>query len=409
MKRSIRIVFLIVATLSVISILAPWFVSTAAAEQTQIEAVTTIPVETVLKPMGTPSAADVWVEMIDGAKKNIDWACFYLSNKENEPLEPVIRAVLEAAKRGVKVRFLVSTPANDSMARRNKDVIKRFRVQPGIEVVEFNWKSLTGGINHAKYFIVDREELFVGSQNFDWRSLKHIHETGLRIKSPALARVLTRIFEADWQYNKGDKGSYLKMKKEKPLVQGKTGYIVASPPACNPHGVKSAVDVLIKLIDGAKKKITVQLLNYHVDIYRSSEKFTVIDDALRRAAKRGVDVKLLVSDWNKRKPGVNGLKDLVKVAGIRIKFATIPVYSKGFIPYARVIHSKVMRIDDRVSWVGTSNWGKRYFYGSRNVEVVTLQPAVAKTLDRLFEQLWNSSYCCPVEPGKEYQPPRIGK
>jgi phosphatidylserine/phosphatidylglycerophosphate/cardiolipin synthase-like enzyme len=372
----------------------------------KLQVVTTIPVETSLGYEGTQKAADTWLEMIDSAEKNLDMAFFYLSTKENELLEPVIAAVIKAAKRGVKVRILVSTPANKSMEENNREVIRRFEKEANISITTFNWKELTGGILHAKYFIVDRSEAYVGSQNFDWRSLKHIHETGLRIESPVIASHLSRIFQADWQFSRGDKESYKKMKSEKSLECGKEHFIVSSPAAYNPPGVKNALDVLVQSIDSAKKKVTVQLLNYHVDIYRSREKFTVIDDALRRAAGRGVKVYLLVSDWNKRKPGVDGLKELVKVPGIQVRFATIPPYSKGFIPYARVIHSKVMRVDEGVSWVGTSNWAKGYFTRSRNIEVVTHDPGVARVLDRLFDRLWNSKYTDPVDPEKEYKAPR---
>ena len=224
-----------------------------------------------------------------------------------------------------------------------------------------------------------------------------------------MARRLTAVFNADWKYNTGDKEAYKKMKNDLLEAAGKSKFIVASPAAYNPPGIKNSLAVLTGLIDKSKKKITIQLLDYHVDVYKSIEKFTIIDNALRRAAGRGVDVKLLVSDWNKRKPGVNGLKDLVKVPGISVRFATIPEHSKGFIPYARVIHSKVMRVDNDLSWVGTSNWGKRYFFGSRNVEVVLRRKKTARILDRLFDQLWNSPYCYPVDPEKEYSPPRIGK
>ena len=40
--------------------------------------------------------------------------------------------------------------------------------------------TVAGGVQHAKFFIVDGEEVFLGSQNFDWRALKHIHELGVR-------------------------------------------------------------------------------------------------------------------------------------------------------------------------------------------------------------------------------------
>ncbi|MCP5054127.1 MAG: phospholipase [bacterium] len=376
------------------------------AKAENIEVVMTIPVETELGIEGIANAADTWVKMIDGASKSLDFAHFYLSNQPNERLEPVIKAIIKAADRGVRVRFLVGTPVNKEMGVKTAEVKERFVGHKNIAVITFNWKPLKLGILHAKYFIVDGRESFVGSQNFDWRSLKHIHETGFRMKSRVMAKSLTAIFEADWQFNGGDKDAYVKLKKQTPLIPGKESFIVSSPEIYNPPGVKDALKTLVKLIDGAKQKITVQLLNYHIDIYRSTETFTDIDDALRRAAKRGVSVKLLVSDWNKGKPGVNGLKALVKVPNIEVKFATIPAYSKGFIPYARVIHSKVMRIDERVSWVGTSNWGKRYFFGSRNIEVVSYLPGAAKILDGLFDKLWNSKYTYVVDPKKEYKAPK---
>ena len=383
------------------------FPQTLTAVNSNIQVVTTIPVETDLAVEGAKDATTTWVEMIDGAQSSLDFAQFYLSSAENEPLEPVIEAILKAAQRGVKVRFLVGKAVNKSMAERTDEVKKRFRKIKNIKVEDFDWKPVTGGIIHAKYFIVDKKEIYVGSQNFDWRSLKHIHETGLRIKSEESARILGAIFEVDWKFNKGNRAAYAKAKRGEPLFQGKDTFIVASPFAQTPRGIPDALDTLIGLINNAKKQITIQLLDYHTEIYKSEKKFTVIDEALRKAASRGVQVKLLVADWNKRKPGVNGLKELVKVPNIEVKFATIPVYSKGFIPYARVIHSKVMRIDDVISWVGTSNWGDRYFYQSRNIEVVTHEPEVAKILTQLFQRLWDSPYTYPVEPDKEYEPPKI--
>jgi len=372
-----------------------------------VQVVTSIPVETSLTQQDTPDAAQTWVQMINRAEKSLDLAFFYLAAKEGGLLEPVIQALLNAAGRsGVRIRILVGTAVNDDMAQNNQAVCRRFAGIKNITVREFNWKTLNNGILHAKYFIVDGREVFVGSQNFDWRSLEHIHETGLRIRERGVAIALAALFEADWQYNSGDADAYLKAKRQKPLIQSKDTYIIASPSLYNPAGLGDSLDELVRLIQSARKKITVQLLNYHVDIYHSTEKFTIIDQALRQAAARGVKINIIVSDWNKKRPAVDGLKNLVKVPGIEIKFCTIPAFSKGFIPYARVHHSKVMRVDDHIAWVGTSNWGKEYFFQSRNVEVVTHDIATAGTLDRLFAALWSSNYTYTVEPEKEYVPPR---
>ena len=140
-------------------------------------------------------------------------------------------------------------------------------------------------------------------------------------------------------------------------------FLVASPARFNPPGVKDALAELVALIGGARRRVTVQLLSYSLERGGGREKFTVIDQALRRAARRGVRVQVLVSNWNLRAPQVEGLRELARVPNIDVKFAVIPPFPGGFIPYARVIHSKVMRVDDDLSWVGTSNWGHDYFSG----------------------------------------------
>jgi phosphatidylserine/phosphatidylglycerophosphate/cardiolipin synthase-like enzyme len=367
------------------------------------EVVCSLPLETDISRAGTPDAARVWLEMVRGARHSLDIAEFYLSGKKGEALEPVIEAILAAGRRGVKVRLL----CEKAMAATYPETLARFRGLPNILTRFFDWRKLTGGVLHAKYFIVDDLEVFIGSQNFDWRSLSHIQETGLRIRDPLFAQALKRIFEADWQYSRGDKAAYQKLAATPLLHFPAAAVLVASPARFNPPGVGDALEALIRLIDGARRRITVQLLSYSLEIEGSSEKFTSIDQALRRAARRGVRVQMLVSNWNLRVPQVKSLQELARVPNIEIQFAAIPPNRGGFIPYARVIHSKVMRVDDAVSWVGTSNWGHEYFFRSRNIEVVLRLPAVARVLDEIFLSLWNGPYAQRLDPEKEYTPPKI--
>jgi phosphatidylserine/phosphatidylglycerophosphate/cardiolipin synthase-like enzyme len=367
------------------------------------EVVSSVPMETTIARAGTRDAALVWLEMVQGARRSLDFAEFYLSGERGEALEPVIEAVLSAGRRGVRVRIL----CEKSMAGIYPETLSRFRGRPGIAISLFDWKQLTGGVLHAKYFIVDDREVFVGSQNFDWRALSHIQETGLRIRAPLFIQALRSIFAADWQYSGGDKSAYRKLAAAPSLHFPADSYLLASPAQFNPPGVSDALAALLSLLDNARSRITVQLLSYSLEIAGSQEKFTAIDQALRRAARRGVRVRMLVSDWNLRRPQVDGLRALARVANIEIRFAVIPQAQRGFIPYARVVHSKVMRIDDDVCWVGTSNWGYDYFFKSRNIEVVLRLPAVAGVLDEIFTSLWNGPYVQRLEPGKEYAPPKI--
>src|SRR6185437_15108356 len=123
------------------------------------------------------------------------------------------------------------------------------------------------------------------------------------------------------------------------------------------------------------------------------------DDALRRAAKRGVSVRMMVSDWSIGHPAIDELKDLQKVHGIQIRIVSIPEARSGHIPYARVVHSKYMVVDGKTLWLGTSNWEKNYFYGSRNVALIFrggLGRRLSSQCGRVFSKLWKSPYAADL-------------
>jgi phosphatidylserine/phosphatidylglycerophosphate/cardiolipin synthase-like enzyme len=369
----------------------------------EFEVVTTVPIETAISGAGTRAAAEVWLEMIRGARRTLDIAEFYLSSAEGEALGPVVEAVLAAGRRGVKVRILIDA----GMSGTYPETLALLRGRPGIDTRLFDWRKLTGGVLHAKYFIVDTASAYVGSQNFDWRALAHIHETGLRIRDPRIVTALARIFAADWDFSGGDRDAYQKMAAAARLDFPADAVLVSSPAPFNPPGIEGALDALLRLVDGAKERITVQLLSYSVEAKPDTGPFIAIDQALRRAAGRGVQVSILVADWNLRPGQVAGIRELARVPNIAVKFAVIPPARRGFIAYARVVHSKVLRVDDDICWVGTSNWGYDYFFHSRNVEVIVKRPGIARVLDEIFLSLWNGPYVHKLDPDWEYPAPRI--
>ena len=151
-----------------------------------------------------------------------------------------------------------------------------------------------------------------------------------------------------------------------------------------------------------------QLLSYRA-IGRDGAYFDTLESALRRAASRGVTVQLLLSDWSKRRDSIVGLQSLQVLPGIEVRLATIPPWSGGFVPYARVIHAKYLVVDGRRAWLGTSNWASSYFHRSRNVGLVIEGGDVPATLDRFFEDGWSGPHSAAVDPCAEYEPPRIGR
>ena len=83
----------------------------------------------------------------------------------------------------------------------------------------------------------------------------------------------------------------------------------------------------------------------------------------------------------------------------------IPEHSDGWVNYSRTIHSKYLVVDGDWSWLGTSNWSRDYFYGSRNVGLVVQGAPFAARLDALHETLWDSEYAESVDPAQTYQSP----
>ena len=148
-------------------------------------------------------------------------------------------------------------------------------------------------------------------------------------------------------------------------------------------------------------------LSYGPD--RTRPYYAVIDNAVRAAAARGVSIKLMVSNWNTDTLELPYLKSLAVLPNVEIKIVTLPEAKQGFIPYARVIHSKTMAIDGQVAWVGTSNWLGGYLDNSRNLEVVMHDPAMAKRVAELHEQLWDGPYAKPLDVAAQYPEPHPGK
>ena len=379
------------------------------AQPPPLQLVETFPIETSLDNPDIPEAFDVWLEMIGAAQQSLDFAEFYASNEPDSRLEAVVGAVEAAAARGVSVRFL----AEEKFARTYPETLERLGARRGVVVRRLDLSRTSGGVLHAKYFVVDGQEAFIGSQNFDWRALTHIQELGLRIRIAPVVGALLDVFEADWsQAGGGEVERRVRPDYDFPARVVQDGDTLLVTPVFSPQaGLLDErlwdLPRLLELLDSAQHTVRVQLLTYR-SVGRDSTYFSALESALRAAAARGVQVQLLLSDWCKRRGTIEGLQSLQAVPGIDVRLVTIPPWSGGFIPFARVIHAKYLVVDGRALWLGTSNWEKDYFYDSRNVGVI-VEGGLARRLERFFLDSWKSPYAADVDPCAHYEPPRIGE
>jgi phosphatidylserine/phosphatidylglycerophosphate/cardiolipin synthase-like enzyme len=375
-----------------------------------LEFVESVPRETSLDDPGIPNTLQVWLELIHGARHTLDIEQFYISPKPGEALDTVLAAIRHAAARGIHVRIIVDS----RMHRTYPSAPAELGAVKNIAVRVIDFRTAGGGIQHAKFFVVDGATTFIGSQNFDWRALTHIRELGLIIRDEATTALYRRVFEADWRLAGGEGRAPVAAAlaettpvafRPLPLAPRDTAMVLPtfSPAGLIPDSSLWDLDRLLELIDGAERELFLQFLSYSTGA-RDGGTWTLLDDALRHAAGRGVDVRLVVADWGKAARAEESLKALAAVPGVRVRYSVIPEWSGGYISYARVEHCKYVVADAARFWLGTSNAEKSYFLTSRNLGIVVRSPSLGHRLRNYFLAGWNGPYGEPLLPDATYRP-----
>ena len=365
------------------------------------ELVYNAPVETSLAVNDLRPAEEVWQSLFDHAGQKIDLAAFYISGKPGSRLNKTLEHLRAAGERGVKIRVLMEEKGAGMSA---PETIAMLKAIPNLTFSQIPFGRLTGGIQHAKYLVVDSKDAWVGSQNLDWRALEHIHETGLLIHDEKVVQQVQSLFDHDWQLQArlaADQKVIPDNIQPLPFVDAPGIQLVASPKSWNPAGIPDSEQALTTLLNSARKQVNIMVMDYTPLAYGHGpvrQYYPLIDNAVRAAAAHGATINLMVADWNLHQPALSYLKSLAMLPRINIRYVHIPEASSGPVPYARVLHSKVMTLDGSHSWVGTSNWSGGYLDNSRNLEIVVKDTALTLRLDRLFNQLWQSDYAHQLGP-----------
>lgn len=143
----------------------------------------------IASPAGGSESMHLMVLMaIAAAAQSIDLEAAYFV-----PDELVIKALLAARQRGVKVRIIVPGEHIDSGAVRLASKASWGpMLQAGISIHEYKPTMM-----HNKLLIVDGEMVSVGSTNFDVRSFRLNDEASLNVYDRDFAAKMTREFEGD--------------------------------------------------------------------------------------------------------------------------------------------------------------------------------------------------------------------
>ena len=137
---------------------------------------------------GSESMQLMYLLSIVSATRSIDLAMAYFVPDELSEM-----ALVDAVKRGVKLRMILPGPYTDTEVLRQASHAKWGRLlQAGAEIYEFQPTMF-----HCKVMVVDGLWSSVGSTNFDNRSFRLNDEANLNIFSAEFAERQTAIFNED--------------------------------------------------------------------------------------------------------------------------------------------------------------------------------------------------------------------
>lgn len=160
-------------------------------------------------------------------------------------------------------------------------------------------------------------------------------------------------------------------------------------------GGQSAVEVATEIaafLDGAQR--TLDLAQYDFDL--GAETATIVGDAIRRAAARGVRTRLAYNVDHK-----NPIPVPPPPSPDEALIESLPLEARPIAGVPDLMHHKYVIRDGESVWTGSTNWTDDSWSRQENVIAVVDSPAVAADFARDFEQLMSGD---PVAQTGEVEP-----
>ncbi|HXR08663.1 MAG TPA: cardiolipin synthase, partial [Candidatus Acidoferrum sp.] len=289
--------------------------------------------------------------------------------EDDETGRRVAKALAEAAARGVKCRVLLDAVGSKRALRRLAPKMR----QDGIEVTAL----LPAGLfrrnaarfdlrNHRKIVVIDGAIGYSGSQNIcDGKFVEGFpnEELVARLAGPVVWQ-LQAVFLADYYQ---ETTTVLDGMEIFPAPAGTGQSIAQALPSGPGYGRENAQELLIALLYEARERAVLTTPYFVPD-----EPFL---EAMRAAARRGVEVHLVVSEHaNQRltQMAQRSFYDELLEAGVKIHL---------FAP--RFLHAKNLTIDNDVALVGSANIDIRSFALNEEISLLFYDAGTVAALHRV--------------------------
>ncbi len=279
---------------------------------------------------------------IDGATKSLRVKMFILSDPR------IIRALIQAHQRGVKVRIMLS-PHRRSGTSQN-DLSRDALSKGGLDVLDTNPAF---DLTHEKSMVVDDDTAFVQSLNWEEKKFRKTRDYAVVTKHPGEVKEIIDCFEADWSRTE--------------FLPAKKSHLIWCPQNGREH--------FVRLIDSAKKTLFLQHERYQDE---------VIVERLVRAKLRGVKVHVISRPLHFLKEeklieGVGGLR-IMNDVGIKIRKLR---HLK--------LHAKLLLADGKRAIIGSVNLSPGSFDRRRELAIEVKDAGIMKRLLKVEKQDWKNS------------------
>ena len=281
-------------------------------------------------------------------------------------------AMIDAAKRGVEVRFLIDDYGSKlgDLEQPLKDAGVKVRVYRPIRLISI---YKIGKRTHRKLMIVDGKIGYTGGLGIDkrWlgdaRTTAEWRDTQVRVEGPVAAE-MQAIFSEDWTFTTGE---ILAGEKFFPkLVPAGTLEIEAIKAS---RGDASSLPKMLyyMCIQAARKSIHIQNAYFLPD--RQTR------NALIRAVQRGVDVQVMV-------PGTQIDLPMVRLAS-RLHYGPMLQAGVKFYEYQpTMMHTKAFVVDGLFSTLGSINFDTRSMGKNAEDSLVFYDRGFAEQLEAMFNE-----------------------
>jgi phosphatidylserine/phosphatidylglycerophosphate/cardiolipin synthase-like enzyme len=276
------------------------------------------------------------IEAIHSAKSSIDLVMYDLEDTIIE------QELANARTRNVVVRVLL-------------DGSSHFGKKPNLPAYDFlkkhdvqvKWTANTFPITHQKTLVIDNATAYILTFNLVPKYYASGRDFGIVDTNPDDVSAIEHAFDADWQGVQ--------------LTAGDGHDLVWSP---------GSAPTLLALIDGAQKSL---------DIYNEEMADQRITDALIRASKRGVRVRVNITYATSWKAALISLV----ANGVQVR-----TYASSASLY---IHAKMILADNARVFVGSENFSGQSLDANRELGILISRPDILTSLLNIFEKDWAGS------------------